>query len=47
MKGLLVLKDGFYDEAVTVRNKSQRYAVQENEEAKSEGFSLSQKTTGL
>ncbi len=42
-----MIKDGFHDEAVTVANKGQRDAVQEDKKAKSEGFSLPKKITRL
>jgi hypothetical protein len=38
-----VIEDGFHDEIITEGNKGQRRTVQEEEEAKSEGFGLSQK----
>ena len=38
-----MIEDGFHDEIITEGNKGQRRTVQEDEEAKSEGFGLSQK----
>ena len=46
-KGFLVNKDGFHDEVVTVGNKGQRDAEQEDKKAKYEGFSLFKEITRL
>jgi hypothetical protein len=42
-----VNKDGFHDEVVTVGNKGQRDAEQEDKKAKYEGFSLFKEITRL